>query len=229
MPSKYFANSLVLLILAVCCRHSAAQNAPPATPPLVIQTETLPESTPQQHYSSELRAVGGIAPLHWTLIRGELPTGLELQDSGAITGVPKTSGEFRFTAEVTDSSQPPNRLHRQFTIVVVTPLTLDWSRPPVVQGDRIEGALKITNGTKEAFDLTVIVVAVNELGKAFALGYQRLDFNPGTADFQVPFGSTLPEGAYIVHADAVAEVPARNAIFRRRLQTPSALQITAGP
>jgi Putative Ig domain len=228
MLIKYFATGLVILTVAVSCRSAAAQNAPAAAP-LAIQPETLPEATQQEQYYANLRATGGVPPLHWALIRGELPAGLELQDNGVITGVPKSSGEFRFSAEVTDSSQPPNLLHRQFTIIVVTPLTLDWSHFPVVNNDRIEGVLKITNGTKDTFDLTVIVVAVNETGKAFALGYQRLDFNAGTADFQVPFSSTLPQGAYVVHADAVAEVPAHNAIFRRRLQTPSALQITAGP
>ena len=227
MARKLIASAALLVIVSASLANSAAQNA--GTAGITIETEHLPEATPQQGYWTMLRANGGVPLLHWTVIRGKLPPGLELQDSGVITGVPTTAGEFRFTAEVNDSAQPPNRLHRQFTIIVLTPLLLDWSRIPTAQGDRIDGAVKITNGTKDSFDLTVIVVAVNEIGKAFALGYQRMDFKAGTADLQIPFGSTLPQGAYVVHADAVAEVPSRNAIFRRRLQTPAPLQITVGP
>ncbi|PYX97503.1 MAG: hypothetical protein DMG71_02905, partial [Acidobacteria bacterium] len=114
-------------------------------------------------------------------------------------------------------------------ISVVAPLVLEWSRFPRVQDNRIEGAVKVSNGTKDDFDLTVIVVAVNEIGKAFVLGYQHPELKTGTTDFEIPFGSTLPQGAYVVHADAVAEVPARNAIYRQRRQTPSPLQVTVGP
>ena len=39
-------------------------------------------------------------------------------------------------------------------------------------------------------------------------------------DFEIPFGSTLPTGKYVVHADAIAEVPSKKAIYRARQQTP---------
>lgn len=227
MLKKLITAALLLSSPAAFSPRSPAQNAPAA--PLAINTESLPEAVPLRTYSVRLSASGGTPVLHWSVIRGELPPGIELQDDGTISGLPKTAGKFRFTAEVTDSAQPPNHLHRQFTLVVITPLTIDWSRAPSVQADNIEGAVKITNGTGDSFDLTVIVVAVNEIGKAFALGYQRLELKGGTADFQVPFASTLPVGAYVVHADAVAELPAQNVIYRKRLQTPAPLQITIGP
>jgi hypothetical protein len=33
----------------------------------------------------------------------------------------------------------------------------------------------------------------------------------------------------VIHADAIAEIPARGAILRQRLQTPQPLQIAQGP
>jgi len=207
----------------------AWQNATTTTPALTITTEPLPEAALQQIYRVHLQATGGMPPLHWTLTSGQLPPGLELEDSGVISGIATKIGDYRFTVTVADSDDPPHRASREFTIRVVAPLVLEWSRLPRVQDNRIEGAVKVSNGTKDDFDLTVIVVAVNEIGKAFVLGYQHPDLKGGTANFEIPFGSNLPQGTYVVHADAVAEVPPRNAIYRQRLQTPEALQVTVGP
>jgi hypothetical protein len=77
--------------------------------------------------------------------------------------------------------------------------------------------------------LTVIIVAVAENGRATAIGYQHFSLNAGTNDVRIPFGSTLPYGAYVIHADAIAEIPKRNAILRQRLQTPLPLQIVQAP
>ena len=93
----------------------------------------------------------------------------------------------------------------------------------------MDGAVKLTNGTKDDFDLTFIVVAVAENGRATALGYQHFTLKAGTIDFPIPFGETLPHGAYVVHADAVAEIPLKNAILRRQLETPAPLPVTQGP
>jgi hypothetical protein len=61
------------------------------------------------------------------------------------------------------------------------------------------------------------------------LGYQRLNLKAGVADLQIPFGLNMPPGSYVVHADAIAEVPAKNAIYRQRLQTASPLTVAVGP
>jgi hypothetical protein len=100
-----------------------------------------------------------------------------------------------------------------------------------VQGDQILGSVRVSNGTKDPFDLTVIILAVDEHGKAFALGYQRFDLQPETVDVEIPFGqaSNLPFGAYVVHADAVAEVAAKDSIFRGRQQTPISLLVRSSP
>jgi hypothetical protein len=108
-------------------------------------------------------------------------------------------------------------------------LAFEWVRPPQVRGALMDGVVQVSNGTKDDFDLTFIIVAVSENGRATALGYQHFTLKAGTANFQIPFGQTLPHGAYVVHADAVAEIPAKNTILRRLLETPAPLPVTQGP
>lgn len=224
-----FAFVTVLSLSWALAAAFAWQNTASNTPPLSISSEALPDAALQQICRFRLQAVGGIPPLHWTVTSGQIPPGLELEDSGVISGIATKIGDYRFTVTVADSDNPPHRASKEFTISIVAPLVLEWSRVPHVQDNRIEGAVRVSNGTKDDFDLTVIVVAVNETGKAFVLGYQHPDLKGGATEIEIPFGSTLPQGAYVVHADAVAEVSARNAIYRRRLQTPAPLQVTVGP
>src|SRR5262249_12441123 len=57
------------------------------------------------NYSSALVAVGGTTPYTYSIAKGSLPPGLVLDTvSGAITGIPTSSGQFNFTGQVTDSS-----------------------------------------------------------------------------------------------------------------------------
>jgi hypothetical protein len=160
---------------------------------------------------------------------GELPEGLSLTLEGVLAGRPAKPGTIAFTVAVQDSSRPVNRITKELQTVVAASLLFEWLRPPAVRGDRMDGAVQLTNGSKDDFDLTFIVVAVAENGRATALGYQHFTLKAGTVDFQIPFGQTLPHGAYVVHADAVAEIPAKNSILRRVLETPTALTVTQGP
>jgi hypothetical protein len=45
----------------------------------------------------------------------------------------------------------------------------------------------------------------------------------------LPFGETLPHGDYVVYVNVNGEVAKRNAIYRQRMQTPTALQVVVGP
>jgi hypothetical protein len=73
------------------------------------------------------------------------------------------------------------------------------------------------------------VLAVNEIGRATALGYQHFTLAKNTIDKEIPFGENLPAGSYTVNADVVAEVPASNTIHRARLVTSSPLQLAPSP
>ena len=217
------ASLLVPLCLALGFSQQAAA-------PLSVVTESLPPALIHQQYRVELKANGGMPPLQWKISRGNLPDGLELDSSsGIISGVPAKPEELQITLSVIDSVG--NTISHDYKIKVVAPLLIDWSNYPRAQGDQILGSVKVSNGTKDNFDLTVVILAVNEYGKAFALGYQHFDLQPETVDLAIPFGteSNLPFGTYVVHADAVAEVAENNTIFRGRKQTPEPLRIVPVP
>jgi hypothetical protein len=200
-----------------------------SVPQLAIADEALPSLDPGVDVRIPLSARGGVPPYHWSVTSGELPEGISLTPEGVLVGRPTKGGRFAYTVTVEDSARPPNRMSKEIQTVVSASLVLEWLRPPQVHGDRIDGAVQVSNGTTDDFDLTFIIVAINEIGRATALGYQHFTLKAGTGNFQIPFGQTLPHGNYIVHADAVAEIPSRNRILRRLLETPAPLPVTQGP
>ena len=197
---------------------------------LVIENDSqLPETYPHAAYEFRFRARGGVPTLHWRLEKGTIPPGLKLEDDGFLHGSPEHTGEFQFTVSVTDSGQPQRSVQKAFNLRVRSALVLTWKNPAHVNGNRIEGSAQISNTTAEDIDLTFIVLAVPENGRAVAIGYEHFVLRRGTLGQELPFGETLPRGGYVVHVDAVGEVAAKNIIYRERMQTPSMLQITVGP
>ena len=197
------------LMLAVLC--AAAQ----AEPRLEITTTTLEPCVVDQPCFQRLQATAGTAPLTWRLVRGSLPPGLQLDpNTGSISGSAASAAEYEVTIGVSDSSKPPQEDSRTFTSKSLPVLTLDWKEPPSLQGTTISGSVTVSNNGPDIVDLTVIIVAVNEIGKAFALGYQHPKLAGKTTLKEIPFGSQLPGGRYTVRADAIAELPAKNKIYR---------------
>jgi hypothetical protein len=74
--------------------------------PPVISTTTLPPGTVAVGYSATLAATGGTSPYTWTIGSGSnpAPPGLALSSGGTVSGTPTSSGNFGFTAVVTDSA-----------------------------------------------------------------------------------------------------------------------------
>jgi Putative Ig domain len=222
-----------LTLLSCLSLVAAASAQGPATgnSKLAIADTPVPPATPQQPYRFQLVAKGGIPPMKWEHVQGELPPGIRFSPDGVISGTPTSLGEFHFTVEVTDTSRPAQTATRDFVLKILAPLLLEWKNYPKVQGNQILGSVMVTNGTENIFDFTLIVVAVNEIGKAFALGYQRFPLRPGTLEFEIQFGQgqNLPQGKYVVHADGVGEVDATGSIYHRRLQSKEAFTIAVGP
>ena len=197
---------------------------------LVIETDSeLPDTYPQADYEFRFRARGGVPALHWRLEKGALPPGITLEADGLLHGKAERVGDFEFLVSVHDGSQPQQAVQKGFLLRVRSALSLKWKTPAHVTGSRIEGSVEVSNTTPDDIDLTFIVMAVQGNGRATAIGYQRLVLRRGTVEQELPFGETLPHGGYIVHVDAVGEVAAKNLIYRDRLQTPGALQVTVGP
>ena len=213
---------LAALLLGILAAVSAAQEV--GAPLEIVTEKTLPRAILTVSYEVKLAARGGMPPRSWELIAGALPPGMSLDPSGRISGKPTALGLFRFAVEVSDSDDPADTRTREFTLVVISALTLEWKNSPAVSQDFVAGSVKLTNQTADDADLTMIVVAVNEVGKAFVLGYQQFTLAAQDTIPEIPFGSTLPQGSYIVHVDVIAEVPETNSIHRARLQTSEPLE-----
>jgi Putative Ig domain len=192
---------------------------------LSILTQDLPAGSLWEPYGNvgyhgvRLSSTCGVASCRWRIAGGVLPHGLTLQEFGELSGVPQESGQFEFTLLVTDSSQPSLEARQKLAINVETPLNADWDRKAQVNGQRIDGAVKVSNRTGRDFDLTFVVLAVNAIGRATAIGYQHFPLKKNTRDLSLPFGDTLSPGDYRVNVDVVGEEPISKKIFRARLVT----------
>jgi hypothetical protein len=220
-----FTKAIRLAAIVVCfCGLLAAQ-----PPPLTIVDEPLLPLDAGVEFHMLLHASGGVAPYVWSVASGDLPEGITLTAEGLLAGRPTKPGAFTFTLKVEDSGRPGHSINKEFKAVVTASLLLEWLQPPKVRDNRIDGVVQVSNGSKDDFDLTVVIVAVAENGRATAIGYEHFPLKAGAISVQIPFGNTLPHGAYVIHADAIAEIPTRGAILRQRLQTPQPLQVVQGP
>jgi hypothetical protein len=96
-----------LMLFVACCACSCGSKSADPQATLSVTTTALPGATKGNTYSASLTALGGTSPYTWSVASGQLPAGLTLSSTGAITGTPSASGEFNFTVQVTDSSATP--------------------------------------------------------------------------------------------------------------------------
>lgn len=198
-------------------------------PPLAIVDEPIPQLDAGVEFHVVLHAKGGVPPYSWSLADGDLPDGVSFTPDGFLSGRPTRPGTFMFNIKVEDSSEPAHSVTKPFKTDVAAPLLLEWLQSPQAHDNRIDGSVQVSNGSKDAFDLTVVIAAVADNGRATAIGYQHFELAAGATNVRIPFGSSLPFGGYTIHADAIAEIPRRRAILRQRLQTPQPLQLVQGP
>ena len=202
-----------LMVAGLAC---AGQQGGAIGEPLVVQTTSLPKAYVGQAYETGLTATGGILPLKWELKEGALPPGVSMHQEGVLVGVPSEAGEFSFTVTVRDSGRPAYEIQQKLVLTVVTPMFLQWGKYPTISGRRVEGSVLVSNQTTRDFELTVIIVAVDENGRATALGYQHFPLKKNTAQQEIPFGENLAPGSYQINVDAVGEL-APATIYRARL------------
>ncbi len=197
---------------------------------LVIEPAELPATYLHGTYQVNFHARGNYVPvLHWRVESGALPPGIKLEENGVLHGEAERAGEFQFVVAVRDGDNPQQAVQRKLLIKVVEGITLAWKVPAHVTGNRIDGSVEVSNTTADDMDLTFDVKAVAEDGRATEIGYQHFPLKRGTIGMALPFGETLPHGAYVVYVNLVGEVAKRNAIYRERMQTPTALQVVVGP
>jgi hypothetical protein len=218
-----------LVLALVLLGSSTAQQGAATGEPIILATAPLPKGFLRQPYHFKLEAQGGITPLRWEVTNGSPPEGIELAPDGTLSGTPLEVDSFHFVVTVTDSGRPVAQKKKEFSLEVVAPLVVEWSKKPKITGHRLDAAIRVSNQTGEDFDFTVIALAVNENGRATAVGYQHFTLKKDTDEFEIPFGENLPQGSYDVNVDAVGEVEATNTIFRARLAPAGKLQVVQGP
>ncbi len=221
-----------LIVATLATLLSIAVSAQPmqATIALSIATPPAPAAIVGRVYIFQLAAKGGIPSYRWRLAQGSdpIPPGLQLYSQlGVISGVPTASGKFHFSLAVSDLGGPPNMDTKPFVIDVPSALTLDWKQSPRAFKEAIIGSVVVSNQTGQTVDLTVIIVAVNEVGKAFALDHQHFPLKAESDSPTISFGSdsTLPFGKYTIHADAIGEIASAKQIYRIDKQTADAFVI----
>ena len=224
-------SSLATLAFVITLGQILAQTqavTPAGHSDVTVTTENLPRALLWMPYHLRLQASGGIEPYHWRITSGSLPSGFTLDDHGELTGILEESGQFEFSARVADSNRPPGQQTQHLKLANETPLGSRWGRKARVEGNRVDGSVKVSNGTGRDFDLTVIVLAVNDVGRATAIGYQHFPLKKSTRDLEIPFGDALSPGNYVVNVDVVGEEPVSNRVFRARLVTGKE-HVTQGP
>jgi len=180
-----------------------------------------------QSYTLPLIATGGTSPYAWNLVQGNLPPGLKLHPhTGRIAGSPTVPGDYKFTLEASDVSIPKLHAKSEITIHVIAGLSVDWKDAPAAHGNKIAGSAVVTNDTGNDFDLTVVIVAVNEIGRATALGYQHFKLPAQSSSEVIPFGSSPGLGTYYVRVDAVAHQAGHHYVYRANKQTTETIKLT---
>lgn len=93
---------------------------------------SLPDGKVGQTYEYQLRTEGGLSPLTWRVVGGELPSGISLESSGKLKGVPSTSRReaYAFVIEVSDSSESSQTFAQAFSMVIqAAPLRIVTNAP----------------------------------------------------------------------------------------------------
>jgi hypothetical protein len=86
---------------------------------LLITTKTLPNGVVGTAYSQQLVATGGTTPYTWSVVGGNLPTGLTLSQGGLLSGIPSANGSYNFSVQVKDSGTVPQTATQTFSGVVI--------------------------------------------------------------------------------------------------------------
>lgn len=88
---------------------SAASPSPSAhtspSSPLAISSAAFPDAEVGVTYGPvTLSATGGVPPYYWSVMVGNLPSGLTLNPNGTVSGTPTAAGTANFTVQVADSA-----------------------------------------------------------------------------------------------------------------------------
>jgi hypothetical protein len=95
------------VFLSIAMAGCGGGNSHPPAPLSISTMSPLASAALNTAYNVTLVATGGTTPYAWSLISGNLPSGLALSSAGVISGTPTASGTFNFTVRATDSAGSP--------------------------------------------------------------------------------------------------------------------------
>ena len=113
------------IICAILKGVSASTTLMVTCPPITITTTLLPNGVVGMPYSQTIQTSGGLAPITFSIVSGNLPTGLSLDpSSGIISGIPISAGTFQFTVRA--AAVCGNFIDQILSITIITcpPITI---------------------------------------------------------------------------------------------------------
>lgn len=116
-------------------KKSSASVTVSPTMVLSITTPSLPGALAGTVYSYPISATGGITPYQWTISSGSLPQGFTLNNTGQVMGTTTQTGQFSFTAQVTDAGNITTK--KVFSLLVAAP------PPPPPSGGNYDGPAEL--------------------------------------------------------------------------------------
>ena len=105
---------------------------------------TLPSANVGATYEYTIKSEGGVPPLRWSVVAGDLPKGIKLEPTGSLKGVPENAREnsFEFSIEVKDSGKPAQSYVQRLKLTVAAaPLRIVHEAPlKIIAQDGSHGA-----------------------------------------------------------------------------------------
>ncbi|RDZ28228.1 putative Ig domain-containing protein [Lysobacter silvisoli] len=117
-----------------------------ATPAIAIDPPSLPNGTAATAYSAQLSSTGGVAPYSYSLLAGALPIGMSFSSTGALSGIPRSDGNFSITVRSTDANGQTGSRVYTFTIAPATVVIAPASLPGGVVGVAYSQSLSSSGG-----------------------------------------------------------------------------------
>ena len=153
----------------------------------------LPQGQVGSEYSAQINAEGGMPPLSWRVVSGELPPGLQVSTDGHVVGTPTAGrpGQYVFILTVLDSSEPVQKASMQFSITIK-------ARP-----------LHITGVSQKGPPLKIVAASADDpsrLGNAPGADKQNLDLPAKVQSSSTPAGSSTGSS----DASASSATPAKS-------------------
>jgi hypothetical protein len=177
------------------------------TPPVPVKgleittASPLTSGTVATDYSTQLSAANGTEPYTWSLSSGALPPGLDLNDSGVISGTPTTAGQnYSFTVKVADKANASTT--KEFKLTINDKTVPEGTVKLNIK--RSGGAVEVAWDTTVETEMPKIYILINKsaLSGTFANAYSEENWKTvaelaAAGENIVIFG---PEGK-IVHVD----------------------------